>query len=196
MRRMLFCPVLGLFLLACNGAADPPAEDPSPPEPVPEETPTETAAGPVELVVTSPAFKHGVAIPAEYTCNGDERLPPLKWSAPPEGAASIAVIVDDPDAPLGTWVHWVVFDLPGDLSSLEAETSLAIATEATNSWGNIGWGGPCPPKDHGPHRYFFRVYALDARLGLLPETTRIDVDRAMQGHVLAQGSMMGTFERH
>ena len=198
MRWMLCYPVLGLVLLACNGAADAPVEPQTPPPVQGDETPTEPATEAAPIVVSSAAFGNGTAIPVEFTCEGAERLPPLAWSALPLGAASLAVIVDDPDAPVGTWVHWVAIDLPADLTGLASDTiaTLTDATETTNSWGNVGWGVPCPPKGHGPHRYFFRVYALDTRLDLPATTTRIDVDRAMQGHILSEGVMMGTFERH
>jgi len=196
MRYLLCCWLLGLALIACRGAADAPAEEPAP-TPAPEATEA-PPPDPITLTVTSTAFQEGAAIPAEYTCEGNERVPPLAWTAPPEGTASIAVIVDDPDAPNGTWVHWVVFDLPGDLTALDADAvaALTAGTQANNSWRKVGWGGPCPPKGHGPHRYFFRVYALDTQLGLTPEASRLDVDDAMHGHILGEGVMMGTFERH
>ena len=153
----------------------------------------------MELQVESSAFLAGEAIPKRHTCDGDDVSPALSWSEPPAGAESLALILDDPDAPAGTWVHWVLFDIPATSRSLPEGVSPAPTVEGTgvhgnNSWRRVGYGGPCPPQ--GPaHRYVFRLYALDTTLGLKPGATRQDVDKAMKGHILAQGELMGQYGR-
>lgn len=150
--------------------------------------------GSVPLVVQSPAFRAGETIPVEYTCSGANRSPALGWSGLPEESASVAFVVDDPDAPGGTWVHWIGWNLPAKATSLAAGATGGFV-QGTNSFGKLGWGGPCPPKGHGAHRYFFRVYALDRVLSLAEGATRVELDRAMKGHILAQGEVMGKFWR-
>ncbi len=146
----------------------------------------------------SPAFDHGGRIPRKYTCDGEEISPPLEWSGAPAGTRSFALICDDPDAPMGTWVHWVLYDLPSDTSSLpeglpnQREFSNG-AKSGKNSWGKYGYGGPCPPS--GVHRYFFRLYALDTKLGLEPGAGAGRLRRAMEGHVLAKAELMGKYGR-
>ncbi len=150
------------------------------------------------LVVTSPAFTQAAPIPLEYTCDGQDISPPLSWHGVPPNTRSFAVIVDDPDAPMGTWVHWLLFDIPATVSSLSA----AIPQTATlvdgsrygmNSWGQQRYGGPCPPS--GTHRYFFKVYALDTQLALPVGVTNAQLLQKMQGHILAEGELMGTYRR-
>lgn len=154
------------------------------------------------LAISSPAFAHGAPIPVRHTCEGEDVSPPLAWHGVPNGARSLVLIVDDPDAPdpeapRMTWVHWVLFDLPPDGQGLpEALSQDALppgAGAGRNDWKRSGYGGPCPPI--GRHRYFHRLYALDTRLEL-EAPTRAEVDRAMQGHVLAEAVLMGTYEKH
>jgi Raf kinase inhibitor-like YbhB/YbcL family protein len=150
--------------------------------------------------LTSPAFADGAAIPVEHTCDGADVSPPLAWSDSPAGSRAFALIVDDPDAPAGTWVHWVVYNLPAATSQLpdtiaKVETlDLGGARQGRNDFRRPGWGGPCPPP--GPaHRYFFRLYALDAPLELRPGALKQAVEAAMQGHTLGVAQLMGTYAR-
>jgi Raf kinase inhibitor-like YbhB/YbcL family protein len=153
------------------------------------------------LLLTSGAFPAGGGIPARYTCDGTDVSPALAWSGTPAGTAAFALLVDDPDAPGGTWVHWVLFNLPGTLTALpegvpgtDAPRGLGGALQGRNDFRKVGYGGPCPPA--GPaHRYFFRLYALDAALPLRAGAERGDVERAMRGHVLAETTLMGTYAR-
>ncbi len=145
---------------------------------------------------SSPAFGHGQPIPAVYTCKGRNISPPLTWSDLPQGTKSLALIMDDPDAPLGTWVHWVIYNIPPTRTGLEealpSEERLADGSlQGKNSWRRIGYGGPCPPS--GTHRYYFRLYALDSMLSLAPGAMKEQLLQAMQGHILAQAEWMGTF---
>lgn len=147
----------------------------------------------VELEVTSSAFSEGEAIPRKYTCDGDDVSPPLAWSGAPDGVASYALIMDDPDAPAGTWVHWVLFDLPPQTTQLAENAPSSAGVQGNSSWNRTGYGGPCPPG--GEHRYFFKLYALDTTLGLDAGATKEEVLQAMEGHVAAQGQLMGTYRR-
>jgi Raf kinase inhibitor-like YbhB/YbcL family protein len=151
------------------------------------------------LEVKSPDFASGGTIPERFTCEGADLSPALEWSAPPAGTQSFALIVDDPDAPVGTWVHWVVFDLPPGLRSLPQgvpkKDQLADGSrQGQNDFGKTGYGGPCPPPGKA-HRYFFKLYALDTKLNLASRSTKKDIERAMQNHVLAQGEHMGRYAR-
>jgi Raf kinase inhibitor-like YbhB/YbcL family protein len=148
--------------------------------------------------MTSGAFAPGEPIPVKYTCDGDDVSPPLQWSDPPEGTQSFVHIADDPDAPGRTWVHWVLFNLPAQARSLPE----AVPPEADpadggrhgeNSWKRLGYGGPCPPS--GTHRYFFKLYALDTALELEAGEGKERVLEAMEGHILAQAELMGTYSR-
>jgi Raf kinase inhibitor-like YbhB/YbcL family protein len=157
-----------------------------------------TGGAATDFNITSPAFANGGAIPSKYTCDGGDISPPLQWTGPPPGTASLALIADDPDAPAGTWVHWVVYNLPADLISLpEAVPAGAELPQGglhgQNSWKRTDYGGPCPPG--GTHRYFFKLYALDTLLELNSGATKAQVLKAMQGHVLAQAELMGTYAR-
>jgi Raf kinase inhibitor-like YbhB/YbcL family protein len=146
-----------------------------------------------ELIISSSAFSEGQEIPVEYTCDGENSSVPLAWSGIPEGAQSLALITDDPDAPGRVYVHWVLYDLPADLSGLEEGVG-EIGTPGENSSGNLSYNGPCPPA--GPaHRYFFKLYALDMALNLQPGASKEQVQEAMQGHILAEGQLMGTYQR-
>lgn len=154
------------------------------------------------LGIGSPAFANAGAIPREYTCEGADASPPLEWTGAPPTTRSLVMIVDDPDAPdprapKMTWVHWVVVDLPADAGGLPGNATRqampAGAREGTNDWKRIGWNGPCPPT--GRHRYFFKLYALDTALPHLAAPTKAEVERAMQGHIIAQAELIGTYEK-
>ncbi len=152
----------------------------------------------------SPAFRDGQEIPSEYTCEGPDVSPPLAWSGLPEGTRALALVVDDPDAPdpaapRMTWVHWVLWDIPATTRELPAGAGnpggkLPPGTRVgRNDWKRPGWGGPCPPV--GRHRYFFKLYALDAPLGDLPAPTKEGLLRAMEGHVLGEARLVGTYRK-
>jgi hypothetical protein len=150
------------------------------------------------LSVSSPAFAPGQAIPIQYSCKGPGVSPPLAWSGAPGGTKSFAVIMDDPDAPMGTFVHWVIYNIPPGSSGLPegVPTSVKLddgTLQGSSSAGRTGYMGPCPPS--GTHRYFFRLYALDAVLDQASGAGKEQVLKAMQGHILAQGELMGTFKK-
>lgn len=153
------------------------------------------------LRLSSPAFAEKGPIPAVYTCDGKDVSPALRWSGKPAGTQSFALIVDDPDAPdpaapKMTWVHWVLYNLPADFAQLsEGQRDLPPGVmEGLNDWKRTGYGGPCPPK--GRHRYFFKLYALDQRLPDLHRPSKAKLETAMSGHVLAQATLIGTYQRH
>jgi len=143
------------------------------------------------MEVTSPAFKNMQPIPAKYTCDGNNISPPIDVSGAPDGAKSLALIVDDPDAPMGTWVHWVVWNLP--VKNMPENKLEFGGIQGMNSFGKLDYGGPCPP--NGRHRYFFKVYALDAKLDLEDGIPKTELEAAMKGHVLAEAQLIGTYER-
>jgi Raf kinase inhibitor-like YbhB/YbcL family protein len=150
------------------------------------------------ITLTSPAFAAGESIPARYTCDGDNVSPPLQWQGVPAGTQSLALILDDPDAPSGTFVHWVIYDLPPDLRSLpEAVPTVDNppqgGTNGKNGANATGYTGPCPPT--GTHRYFFRLYALDSKSDGAAGMKKDQLSQAMEGHILAQGELMGTYAR-
>lgn len=152
----------------------------------------------MELTVESSAFKNGEFIPSIYTCDGANISPPLKWSGIPEGTKSIALICDDPDAPIGDWVHWVLYNIPPETKELKENIpSEKIikngAIHGLNDWKKYGYGGPCPPS--GIHRYYFKIFALDIKLDLNPGATKKQLLDAMRGHILAQGELMGKYQR-
>ena len=170
-----------------------------------ERTPA-TEHGPMTFTITSSAFSDGSEIPPKYTCEGEDVSPPLAWSGAPAGTRALALIVDDPDAPdpahpKTTYVHWVLYDIPASAGSLpegggdgSGRSLPPGARRGRNDWGQNRYGGPCPPI--GRHRYFFKLYALDATLDSLGDgATKADVERAMQGHVLAQAQVMGTYKK-
>jgi Raf kinase inhibitor-like YbhB/YbcL family protein len=156
----------------------------------------------MNLQITSTAFSEGQPIPAKYSCEGSDISPPLKWipqGGTPANTKSFALIADDPDAPVGTWVHWVLYDLPPNTTELPeavAKTRFTSsgAKQGLNSWPRLGYGGPCPPPGK-PHRYFFKLYALDLEPALAPGLSAAKLQQAMQGHILAQGQWMGKYQR-
>jgi Raf kinase inhibitor-like YbhB/YbcL family protein len=151
------------------------------------------------ITITSTAFSEGQPIPAKYSCEGSDASPPLKWTNAPANTKSFALIADDPDAPMGIWVHWVLYDLPPNTTGLpedvaKTQFTSGNAKQGLNTWPRLGYGGPCPPPGK-PHRYFFKIYALNTMLDLKPGATKKDLLKAMEGHVLAQGQLMGTYQR-
>ena len=183
----LSCAFLILLFLGCakrQPTAQPPANTPK----------TDKA----EIILTSVAFKEGQSIPRPYTCDGVNVSPSLEWSGIPKTARTLAIVADDPDAPGGTWVHWVLYNLPADniglVENLPAtETLKAGGFQGKSDFGKIGYGGPCPPT--GTHRYFFRIYALDSELPLKAGATKSQLMKAMEGHIIVQGQLMGTYRR-
>lgn len=201
-------PLISVFISGCQSA---PAITPGDTEPISitlEETKEveqpmkeaidtpEQIQSPMEFDLTSEVFLEGAPIPSEYTCNGEDVSPPLVWSGAPDNTSSFALIMDDPDAPMGTWVHWVLFNLPGDANALEVGLPSDAefpdgSKQGTNSWGRLGYGGPCPPS--GNHRYFFKLYALDTSLALGESATKDDVLAEIKGHILLETELMGTY---
>lgn len=210
--RMLFALCLGTSLLAA--CATEPTEAPSlaevptvtvkVPEPTVTPAPTEASSDvmepalPFELIST--AFEQGEPIPVKYSCDGEDISPSLAWGDPPAGTQSLALIMDDPDAPVGTWDHWILFNISPELRELEENLPITGKNQdpgtifvGNNSWGRADYGGPCPPS--GTHRYFFKLYALDTTVSLLPGATKQELLSAMEGHILAEAELMGTFNR-
>jgi Raf kinase inhibitor-like YbhB/YbcL family protein len=196
-----FLAAAALLLAGCQ--RDTSREETASPEMSPETAPeTEEGVGTMatsEFVLTSSAFIAGGTIPTVHTCDDQDVSPPLAWRGAPEGTVSLALICDDPDAPRGTWVHWVLYDIAPTVSELEAGvpaagTPFGGARHGITDFGNLGYGGPCPPP--GPaHRYFFRLLALDLKLGLPPGATRKQVLEAAEGHTLARAELMGRYGR-
>jgi len=156
----------------------------------------------MSFTLKSSRFDNNGEIPARYTCEGDDISPPLSWDKISEDARSLVLIVDDPDAPdpkapKMTWVHWVLYNIPADTNTLAEQCTAATlpagAAEGLNDWQRLGYGGPCPPI--GRHRYFFKLYALDALLNDLSMPTKADVEAAMQGHIIAQAQLIGTYKK-
>ncbi|SRR5579885_107299 len=147
--------------------------------------------------IFSTAFPDGGWIPDLFTCHGADVSPSLEWMGEPPETRSFALIMDDPDAPAGTWCHWLLYDIgPRAHNLAQGYKAGALGISGKNSWGKPGYGGPCPPKGHGPHRYFFRLYALDLpAVGLAAGANREQLERAMKGHVLAEAQSMGRYER-
>jgi Raf kinase inhibitor-like YbhB/YbcL family protein len=151
------------------------------------------------LVISSPSFSPGADIPKKHTCDAADASPQLAWSGAPAGTRSFALIADDPDAPVGTWVHWVYYDLPASATGLPENVSKVDAPpsgghQGRNDFRRVGYGGPCPPPGK-PHRYFFKLYALDHQLDLKPGATKKEVEQAMKGHILAQAELVGKYGR-
>ena len=150
------------------------------------------------MEITSSAFTHGGTIPAKYTCDGPDVSPPLAWSGVPEGTRSLILICDDPDAPMGTWVHWVVVNIPPNMTGFPEGVSGANLDEqgivqGMTDFRRSDYGGPCPPS--GTHRYYFKLYALDTILGLDSKATKKQVESAMKGHILTEAQLMGRYAR-
>lgn len=150
------------------------------------------------MKIKSTAFENKGMIPGRYTCDGEDISPPLEWHDTPDGTQSFSLICDDPDAPMGTWVHWVVYDIPPNINALPEHTP--SENELTNGgkqgrsdFGTIGYGGPCPPS--GTHRYFFKLYALDSYVGLHPGATKEQLMKAMKGHILEESTLIGNYRR-
>ena len=206
---MILCALL-LVLAGCAPAPDAPEEPAAvveevaeviiptnTPLPPTEEAEEETDAGAegeitMQMSLTSPAFNDGEAIPVQYSCDGDDVSPDLDWFGIPEGTASLAFIMDDPDAPVGTWIHWVLYNIPADMPGLQLGIT-GVGMDGTNSWGTTGYGGPCPPG--GTHRYFFKLYALDLNLDLEAGANKEELLTAIDGHILGQAELMGTYTR-
>jgi hypothetical protein len=156
------------------------------------------AKGEKAMKIDSTQFTEGSMIPSKYTCDGKDISPPLEWRDEPADTKSFALISDDPDAPGGTWVHWVIYNIPPDFIGLEENIKPEKEfkngmMQGTNSWPRIGYGGPCPPS--GAHRYFFKLYALDAMLELKPGVNKEQLLKAMTGHILAEAQLMGKYKR-
>ncbi len=145
------------------------------------------------MQITSPVFGHNETIPRAYTCQGEDTNPPLEISGVPEGAQSLVLIMDDPDAPSRTWDHWVVFNIPVSGAALSIGEHSVPGTQGWNSFGRVEYGGPCPPS--GTHRYFFKIYALDNRLSVRARARKQEVERAMQGHILDQAQLIGLYKK-
>ncbi|HJQ84210.1 MAG TPA: YbhB/YbcL family Raf kinase inhibitor-like protein [Candidatus Binatia bacterium] len=148
----------------------------------------------------SPAFAAGKAIPQKHGCDGADVSPPLAWTAAPAGTKSFALVCADPDAPAGTWVHWVIWNLPPTVAGLpegvpSGPTRDDGSRQGINDFEKIGWGGPCPPPGRGAHRYFFKLQALDAVLPLAPGATKAALEKAMEGHVIGRAELIGRYER-
>ncbi len=174
----------------------------TPSTPAPTSTVTEPTVmeASMSLQLTSDAFVNGQSIPAKYTCTGKNISPALAWNEPPADTQSFALIVDDPDAPGQTWVHWILFNIPANTRSLQEDLSITGKNTdpnaiyiGNNSSGSATYQGPCPPS--GTHRYFFKLYALDTILSLLPGATKDQLLKEMDGHILAQTELIGTFSK-
>ena len=179
------CVVIALFLSGCRSG----------------NAPQDSGTGAKEkrqLIVASKAFTEGGVIPKQYSCDGANISPPLQWDAAPDGTKTFALIADDPDAPNGMWVHWVLYNLPASTRELKEnippqEKLTSGARQGTNDFRQTGYGGPCPPA--GAHRYYFKLYALDTELSPDAVTTKEQLLKAMEGHILAQGQLMGKYQR-
>jgi len=196
MRCMAGVTALGAIVLLSVGCARRAPGPETQPAAAPEEVMTKMA-----FKLSSPAFQENARIPARYTADGADVSPALSWEKPPQGTASLALIMDDPDAPRGTWVHWVLYDLPAARTDLPEGVApqktlpeLGGARQGLNDFGKVGYGGPAPP--HGPaHHYRFTLYALDAPLKLPERARKPDVEKAMQGHTLGQARLVGIYSR-
>ncbi len=150
------------------------------------------------MEIKSTAFQHGARIPAKHTCDGADVSPPLEWVKAPAGTKNFALICDDPDAPMGTWVHWVIYDIPAGITNLPEKVPAlkelpSGAKQGVTDFRTVGYGGPCPPS--GEHRYFFKLYALDGPTGLKPGATKAQLLAAMKGRILAEAELMGKYKR-
>jgi Raf kinase inhibitor-like YbhB/YbcL family protein len=193
---LLCCALLAcVFMLAACRRAD---SDGMSANVAPSPAPSVKGEEKMTLKLTSTAFEEGGLIPPRHTCDGEDISPPLAWSGVPEGAKSLALVADDPDAPRGTWVHWVIYNIPASEKGLaenvpERETLDGGARHGTNDFKKAGYGGPCPPS--GTHRYFFKLYALDAEPDLPSGVSKDQLLKAIEGHVVAEGQLMGRYRR-
>ena len=178
---------IGAVLILAMGCVAEPPRPGSTPDALAEQREVST------MKVTSPAFAEGATIPMKYTCDGDDVIPPLVFSDVPHDAKTLALVVDDPDAPVGNWDHWVVWNIPATAKGI-VEGVVPDGVVGRNSWKKNAWGGPCPPDRE--HRYFFKLYALDTELELSREATKADLERAMDGHVLAKHELVGRYDRN
>ena len=188
-RNLAITILLSVALAGCSTGPRP-----LPPQPPVNQSPDQKN----EIKVTSVAFQQGQPIPRQYTCAGVNISPPLEWSGLPKTAKTIAIVVNDPDAPGGSWIHWVLYNVPADnIGFVEnvpmSETLKAGGFQGKNDFGKIGYGGPCPPS--GTHRYFFKLYAVDAELPLKAGATWPELEKALDDHVVGQGQLMGTYSR-
>lgn len=180
-------PALALAFLASCGAASQPGHQTN-------GGATVENAALTKLTLTSDAFRSGQPIPAQYTCEGGNQKPLLHWGEPPAGTKSFALVIDDPDAPGGTFRHWGVFNVPASARALGGKET--VGTEVVNDFGKPGYGGPCPPRGHGPHHYHFRLFALDVPQLEVPAGAKVaDIEQAAEKHALAEGELIGTYER-
>jgi hypothetical protein len=145
------------------------------------------------MKIESPVFENQEEIPSKYTCDGQDINPPLEFSEIPERTKSLALIMDDPDAPMGTWVHWILWNISPERREISENSLPPGAIEGKNSWGRIGYGGPCPPS--GSHRYFFKLYALDTQLELSSQADKAELEKAMEGHILEKAELIGLYSR-
>ena len=184
---LTMAPALALAALASCGASNRAANDT-------QEGGNVESATLAKLGLTSDAFQDGQVIPTQYTCDGMDQTPVLTWGDPPSGTKSFALVIDDPDAPSGTFRHWGVFDIPASARSIGGAQH--VGTEVTNDFGKPGFGGPCPPKGHGPHHYHFKVFALDTDKLEIPSGAKVkDVEDAAAKRAIARGELIGTYER-
>ncbi|MCF2144547.1 MAG: YbhB/YbcL family Raf kinase inhibitor-like protein [Candidatus Heimdallarchaeota archaeon] len=146
-----------------------------------------------EFAISSPAFTHMSTIPRKYTCQGEDIIPPLQFQNIPEGTASLALIMDDPDAPMGTWDHWILWNIDPQTTEIAEGTTPAGAVVGKNSWGKNSYGGPCPP--FGQHRYFFKLYALNTKLELSSDVTKKQLEKAMKGKIIAAAELVGVYQK-
>ncbi|RPI90231.1 MAG: YbhB/YbcL family Raf kinase inhibitor-like protein [Chloroflexi bacterium] len=196
---LLTVTLLAMMMASCTSSATTSPESTAAPKST-EISETLEMEATMSLGLTSDAFMNGQSIPAKYSCAGKNISPALAWDESPAGTQSFALIMDDPDAPAGTWVHWVLFNIPAETRTLPEDlpiTGKNVDPNAIyvgkNSWGDTGYGGPCPPS--GTHRYYFKLYALDTTISLLPGATKEQLLKEMEGHILAQAELMGTFRK-
>lgn len=192
-KSLMLVTVVALVGAACSST---PSDEPASESAATTATTTTTLAASTTttepaMEITSPSFEEGAAIPEVFSCDGDDISPELRITNVPDSAVTLALIMDDPDAPGGTWVHWVAFDFPP--TDVIAEGIPLLGIGGNNSWGRTGYGGPCPPG--GTHRYFFKLFALDEALELPEGSTVDEVLNAMEGHIVGQAELMGTYTR-
>jgi len=190
-RSIFFLAAAFAALLSGSFSCDQGARSAAAAEPADSTEPADSAGKEVVMKLISTEFDHGEMIPAKFTSDGRNANPPLRIEGVPAGAVSLVLIVDDPDAPGGTWDHWIVFNIPPDTAEIKEHS--VPGTEGTNSFGRLAYGGPSPPS--GTHRYYFKLYALDRKLDLKEDAVKADVEKAMKGHILAQTELMGKYKK-